>query len=363
MAAAMMAAATDDLGWAARVTEVGVSVELFDADLDDDEFARFGAAVMDAAWDSTLSDHDLYPLLVKFWIGRPPPADWPPHAPTLARRCAVALATRGGCELEAFMYAPTDQSLHEARTAIVAELRLTPGGLLSVLADHWQQLASLPMPHDGGRTLLAFARHVLLEPVVGACALMWSTLDSSPSTTTTAPAALLEWGEWSPVASDDWLEVALAELSRLGRSVQRVPADADEAGDLLAFARAATLKTHGTAHVAASIARTSGWPGDTKLIDPLVNDAVESALQHIAEVDPESDNDDAINSIQSRLAPCDAVLNKWIRDPSFGRLSSPTDSASTGAEMLDDAVDGLTWSLSRAAVETVAATRRSPPDV
>ena len=74
--------------------------------------------------------------------------------------------------------ARADGALAEGRAdEIVTDLLLTPSELLSALVDHWD--GSRPqIPSNGGCSLLAFARHALLEPVVGACALIWSTLDS-----------------------------------------------------------------------------------------------------------------------------------------------------------------------------------------
>lgn len=100
----------------------------------------------------------------------------------MARRCATALAGRAACKLESFVFAPTDKSLRAARDAIITDLGLTRGDLLAALAERWEQLADLAMPTGRGCSLLAFARHVLQEPVVGACALIWSTLEAAAST-------------------------------------------------------------------------------------------------------------------------------------------------------------------------------------
>lgn len=115
-------------GWEARVRDAGVPVELFEADLNDYGFAFLEGSIMAALRDATLSDADVYPLLVRIWTGRPAATDWPPQAPELARRCATTLAGRSPCELGA-LNAPTDRSVQTARNAIVAELRLTPRDL------------------------------------------------------------------------------------------------------------------------------------------------------------------------------------------------------------------------------------------
>lgn len=352
----MTQASIYDAGWMARVGDAGVRVELWDADLDDHGFELLSDTILDAVREATLSDDDLYPLLVRLWNGRLPLVDWPPHAPAIARRCATELATRAACEPETWTHAPTDRSLKAARDVIVADLRLTPSELLSAVADHWEHLAGLQMPTSGGCSLLAFARHVLLEPVVGACALVWSTLDSmgsNPEATGT-----FAWGEWSPVPGDNWSDVVSAELARLGQPPRRVPDNGDEASAMLASARAALLEAHDTTPIAASIVRTSGWPGDASVIAPIARRAVDRAKQHIDDVDTETDNDELVDSIQRRLVPSRAILIGWARDASFGSLSDPGRSSRTGAEMLHEAADRLTWSVARAAVEVVAAKLR-----
>ena len=90
--------------------------------------------------------------------------------------------------------------------------------------------------------------------------------------------------------------------------------------------------------VAASIVRTSGWPGATEVIVPFVGEALDLALQRSEDVDPESDNDELVDAIQSRL-PDDGTLIEWIRDPSFGTLSDRGGSSRTGVEMLPTAAD------------------------
>lgn len=99
--------------------------ELFD-EPGDHEIGLLGDSIMYAAWESTLSDADLYPLLVKFWTGRPPAVDWPPNAPAVARRCAEALASRDSCQLDVYLYGPTRESLKAALDAVVSDLGLTP---------------------------------------------------------------------------------------------------------------------------------------------------------------------------------------------------------------------------------------------
>lgn len=227
----------------------------------------------------------------------------------------------------------------------------------AALADHWEHVADLEMPAGGDCSLLAFARHVLLEPVVGACALIWSTLEATASTA--GAEATITWDEWSPVTSGDGSGVVAVELDRLGRSAQHVPADADDAARLLASARAALLGCNdGPALVAASILQVSGWPGPTDIIVSTAAQAVDGALRRIDDVDPETDNDELVDLIQTRLMPSDQLLIGWARNASFGTLSDPAGSSRTGAEMLHDAADRLIWSLTRAAVEVAAAKRR-----
>lgn len=336
-------------------------LELFETDLDDHEFALLEAAILHALIHASLSDEDLYPLLVRLWTWRMPPVDWPPQAAAVARRCATALAADATCELETFVYAPTDLSLQATRVAIVTELGLTASDLLAALEHHWQQLAGLEMPVDAGCSLLAFARHVLLEPLVGACALIWSTLETPSTTSSPATSA---WDEWSPVDSGAWSAVVAAELSRLGQPTPHVPGDGDAAAELLALARAAVLETRdGQAHVAASIVRTSGWPGAPDLIVPFANRAIELALDRVDDIDPETDNDQLVDTIHDQLMPTEVVLVGWANDPSFGTLSDPGNSARTGREMLHETASCLLSSLAWAAVEVIRATRRTaPPD-
>src|ERR1044072_7541545 len=99
------------------------------------------------------------------------------------------------------------------------------------------------MPGGRGVSLLACARHVLLEPLVGACALIWSTLDASSSSTAMGE-AVISWEEWSPIEIDDWGGVVAVELARLGRPAQDLPADGDEWAELLAAARSKWVEAH-----------------------------------------------------------------------------------------------------------------------
>ena len=78
-------------------------------------------------------------------------------------------------------------------------------------------------------------------------------------------------------------------------------------------------------------------------------------------VSPKSDTDTIVAAIQRNMTPGPEVLTEWARDPSFGTLYDYCGGASTGAEMLEEAVSWLTWSLARSAVEVGVALRRSPP--
>jgi hypothetical protein len=348
-----------DAAWSARVTAAGVRIDLWETDLDDRGFVLLGETILHAARDAALSDEDLYPLLVRLWNGCPPPVAWPPAAPKIARRCAAALAAQGICELDGATCAPTDLSLKAARKAVVAELNITPSELLSVLADHWAEVADLEMPTGGGCSLLAFAQHVLLEPLVGAAALLWSALDSPPGRPECTDQA---WDDWSPVAGSNWTAVVAAEFGELGRPAEDVPEDADEAAGLLASARADLIRSRGDrVAVAASIVRTSGWPGATGVVAPFASEALDLALQRSEDVDPETDNDELIDAIQRRLMPDDGILIEWIRDPSYGTLSDRDGSSRTGVEMLHTAADWLMWSFACAAVEVVGAMSKASP--
>jgi len=247
-----------------------------------------------------------------------------------------------------------------AHDAIITDLGLTRRALLAALAEHWEQLADVEMPAGPDRSLLGFALHVLLEPLVGACALMSLTLEAPG--TPAGPKTTLSWDEWSPVCRDDWSGFVAAELARLDRSTEwvRVDGTADDAADLLASARAALLGSRdGPARVAASIVRTSGWPGRTDTIAPLAAQAVDRALRYVDAVDPDTYNDELVFGVQDYIVPSDEVLIGWIRDLSFATISDPSSSSRTGADMLHSAADWLTWSIALAAVEAVAAHARS----
>lgn len=358
--------ATQNPGWADRVTQAGVRIDLWDTDLDDYQFATLAITILCALREASLTDEDLYPLLVRLWLGEPPAIDWPPQAPTIARRCATALASRSTCQLDSFTFGPTDAALNAAREAIIAELRLTRSGLLAVLIEHWEQLAHLEMPFECESTLLIFARNVLLEPVVGACAYIWSTLDSRSSSPD--PAETFPWNGWSPVAPVDWRNVVTAELDRLHEPPNRHPPDDGQGVGIdskrdtdLAAARAAVLQTHNDPSlIAASIVRTSGWPGDTKQILPLARRAVELAQQHLNDLDPADDNDEIIDTILGDLMPSERVLIEWIRDPAFATIIDYAGTASTASGMLREAADDFLWSLARAALDVFVAMRCQP---
>ena len=280
-------------------TEAGVRIDHWDTDLDDYEFALLGGSSCTPPGIDAVRRRPL-PAARPVMDWPPTRIDWPPDAPTLARRCATALAAHAACELETFMYAPTAESLNAAREAIITDLGLDPSELLLILADHWDQLAGLGDAPEGGCSLLAFARHVLLEPVVGACALIWSALDSRSSG---PDAPYVRLGRVVPGGTRR-LERGRSGTHRLGRPAPRIPVDGDEANVLLASARAATLQAGGeVAQLAASIVRTSGWPGDTDLVLPLAARAIELARQHIEDIDPETDNDEIVDEIQSILLP------------------------------------------------------------
>jgi hypothetical protein len=248
---------------------------------------------------------------------------------------------------------PTDKSVRMAREAISVELQLKPIGLLAVLADHWSTVSGIKMPRSEGRTLLAFAEYVLLEPVSAACALIWSALDRPPSVKF---AKTDEWNEWAPLAGRDWNDAVRIELARLGLPVDTLAED--NGAELLASARAQVLRTRAEpALIAESIVRTSGWPGQPKLIDGLANHAVSLALEQMSDSGSESDNDTIVAEIQRNMTPRPEVLIGWTRDPSFGTLYDYCGDASTGAEKHHEAVFWLTWILARSAVEVVVALR------
>lgn len=331
----------------------------WDGDLDDYAFALLGASILRAARDSLLSDEDLYPLLVRFWTGDWPQVDWPANASALVRRCATVLAARGTGAFDAWTFAPTVQSRDVAREVIVTELCLTPTRLLAALQDHWDDLADAEMPIDSGRTLLAFARNVLLEPIVGAVGMLWSTLRCAPGTV--QPTAAMSWEEWSPI-DDDLCALAVNELDRLGLPAPRPPADDYEAAAWLARARAPILRAPGgSPQVAKSLVRTTGWPGDTELVDPLAARGLELALGYIHEVAPGTDNDGIVDSLQVRLMPPDDVLKGWVRNPTFGTISDHLGVSRTGAEVLHQAAYWLTLRIALDAVDVVAAMCQMTP--
>lgn len=116
--------------------------------------------------------------------------------------------------------------------------------------------------------------------------------------------ATITWDDWSPVDIDDWSGVVAHELGRLVQPVQRVPADPDAAADRLVSARAALLGSQdGAERVAASIVRTSGWPGETDIVDPIAARAVGCALGHISDIDPATDNGTRRSHPRSTTAP------------------------------------------------------------
>jgi len=154
------------------------------------------------------------------------------------------------------------------------------------------------------------------------------------------------------------------ELARLGQRQQRVAHDGAEGAALLASGRATAMPQHnGRTLVAASIVRTSGWPGDTSLITALANEAVLLASQRIDHVNPDTDNDILLDEIQHQLLPAQDEVIVWARDLGFATLLDPAGGARgggarTGAEMLKAAADWLTWGLACNAIEVIAAIRR-----
>lgn len=350
-----------DAGWVARIATAGVPVELFDAIDDRDDFLKLQRASLRAVSEARLSDDDAYPLLTFLWWRGWPPILWPADACAVARRCAAELSGQMPFELHPVTNRPTPESIQAARDAIVADLRLTPRDLLAALADHWQELSGIAMPDDDSpRTLLAFAEHVLLEPLIGACVLIWLAADLPVPEALTIPAAwsTKPWGTWN--LWGEWPATAKDELGRLGYSRERVPPAADELDELLAVARAALLRDHGdTKLVAASIVRTSCWPGDRTLITSLVERAVCLALDRCPAFDSEPDPDAVADQLQRELMPPDETLLEWIRDPSCGTLEADADTfLGTGAEMLDFAAGWVTVEL---CLEAVLVARASPP--
>ena len=68
-------------GWAARAVKAGVRMDLLDVETDDYAFAVFGLTIVRTVTEASLSDDDVYPLLVRYWNGDWPLVDWPPDAP------------------------------------------------------------------------------------------------------------------------------------------------------------------------------------------------------------------------------------------------------------------------------------------
>jgi hypothetical protein len=166
---------------------------------------------------------------------------------------------------------------------------------------------------------------------------------------------------WSPVAGDDWSDVVRGELAVLGRPARDVPVDGDEAALLLAYARASVLRDlGGQGAVAASIVRTECSPGATDLIDALALGAVQFALERRDDIDVDAENKEVVDAIQHRIMAADDELVSWMRDPALATLIDPVGSAHTGGDLLLEAADWLTWSLTWAAVEAVRATLLSP---
>ena len=236
-----------DAAWVARVAHAGVRVELFDTVDHPVDYLELQTSIMTAARDATLSDEDLYPLLARYWSGRPP-FHWPPDAAAVARRCAVALAARP-VELELEAGRPSDLTRQLAEEAVIEDLQLTSAELLAVLADHWQQLARRQVPSGWQYSLLDTARRLLLEPVAGACIVLWWTLE--PAVTPAAgPAApgLSGWDTWSIDFADDAhvrVRVAGAELVRLGQPALRLVDSPHDGAVVLARARADVLCERG----------------------------------------------------------------------------------------------------------------------
>jgi hypothetical protein len=348
----MTADRSDTAGWLARVAAGGIDTDLLATQGGDHGWYLLQDSALAAARHATLTDDDLYLLLARLWAGEMPSIQWPARAASVMRRSATRLAARYRYETrDGFA---TDGALQLSRIAVITDLDLTPAALLAVLVDHWHELAAEEMPYGHGSSLLAFAVDTLLEPLTGACAYLWSVLDAPRS-----PAAIPEvadpedWRDWSILSGDDWNELVGAELTRLGRP-QPVPDDGDEAAALLASARAGDLATYrDVVRVAASIVRTSGWPGEPALTTQLAERAVSLALPRISDIDPGSENEQIVDAVQRELLPSDDVLISWARDPSFGRLNDGD--SRTGDERLRDSAGWLTWSVSTAAVEAVAA--------
>jgi hypothetical protein len=355
--------------WVARVATAGVRVGLFNTLDNDDDYLALQTSILTAARDATLSDEDLYPLLARYWIGRPP-FDWPPDAAAVARRCAVALAGRP-VELELDAGRPSDRTRQLAQQAVIEDLQLTPPELLAVLADHWQQLARWQVPRAWEYSLLDIARQLLLEPVAGACIVLWSTLQPAAVTPAAGPAAsgLSGWDTWSIDFDDDvqvWIQVTEAELVRLGQPALRMADSLYEIAVLLARARAFLILERGDLElVAASIVRTTGWPGDRAIMTRLSERALELALGHVDDMLLRAGLGglaDITDAITRRLMPSEDALTEWVRDPSFARLGRLGGFVETAEEMRHDAARWLNWTLADAAVEVLLEMSWSPRD-
>jgi hypothetical protein len=348
-----------DPAWVARVAKAGVRVELFDTVDDDDDYRELQTSIMTAARDATLSDTDLYLLLARYWIGRPP-FDWPPDAAAVARRCAVALAGLP-VELELDGGRPTDRTRQLAEQAVIEDLQLSPTGLLAVLADHWQQLARRRVPSRWEYSLLDIARELLLEPVAGACIVLWSTLRPAEAKPAAGPApGLRGWDTWSIDFDDDdhvWIQVAGAELVRLGQPALRLVNSLYDIAVLLARARADLICERGDLElVSASIVRTTGWPGDRAIITPLSQTALELALGHVDDILLRAGIGglaEIADAVARQLMPSEDALIEWVRDPSFARLGRLSRRQDTAEEMCRDAARWLNWTLAHAAVEVL----------
>jgi len=356
--------APQDPAWAARVQAAGVPPELFDGLGDDSEYFALQRAILLAARDALLSDEDVHPLLVRIWSGYWPAVDWPPDAPALTRRCAAILASQQKCEFDRRIDFPTDDSMKAVRDVIIAELALTPTDLLAVLADHWPQLRVLEMPDEGGCSLLSFAEDVLLRPLISACVQIWIVVDQPPPQTPPAPVPGRPdaWTSWTgPQLDGEWRPVFGDELARQGHPVDHVPDDCEVADELLASARAARLNEHGdTTLIADSIVRICGWPDDTTLLTPIVRKAIQLALDRVLASHDDTDEQQLVDAIQRDLIPPDDTILSWIRDPSVGRYEDDAGLARTGAEMIERAIDGITWDVAQDAYLVARATHRRP---
>ena len=360
----MRAEAPQDPAWVARVKAAGVPLELIDSLGDDREYFALQRAILHAAHDALLSDEDLHPLLVRNWSGYWPAVNWLPNAPALTRRCAAILASQQICEFDRTIDLPTHDSMKAVRDVIIAELGLTPTNLLTVLADHWPQLRDLEMPDEGSCSLLSFAEDVLLRPLISACVQIWIVVDQPPPHTppASAPGSPDAWMSWTgPQRNGEWRPAFGDELARQGHAVDHVPDDFEVADELLASARAARLKEHGdTTLIADSIVRICGWPDDTTILTPIARKAIQLALDRVLESHDDTDEEQLVDAIQRDLIPPDDTMLSWIRDPSVGRYEDDAGLARTGAEMIERAVDWITWDVAQQAYLVARATHRTP---